>query len=575
MAVLTNKQKRDTLIAGLKELRSPYEPTWLDIAQYDLPERMRLNLTDQNRGERRNNSIYNSTVLECIETFESGFMTAATDPSTRWFNQTVMGDPDRAEFGPVKRYLDGRTQIILDQIDASNMYQNLPTGYGNEATFGLFAMSIEETLNGLGIHTRIFAPGSFWIAQDDESNVHTFYTEHRMTVRQIYEKFPRGQYSLHLKDLIDKSNWEEWVDVGRLIYPNEQYKPGNPMGRYMRFKSCWFEVGCSGKQNGYKPGGDYDEIYLNESGFDDFPVMVGRWSLTEGDVYPNEYPGLRSLGDTKSLQIGEKRSWQGIEKLINPHWLAPEGLRGTMDHGFLPGGTSYVPLGGDFGKQIMPAHIMDPRYIEPLEAKMRGIEARVKEAFHYNTFRTFDSIQDKPNRTATEIIERKAEKLLTLVKMYVNNCRGVLRPGLGRIDRLLEKQGHFDRLGPVPDALAGSFKDWIFNGVLAQAQRMNRVQPNQTIVRMVAELAAATPDDQSIWDKINRDQALDVIATDMGCDPSIIRSDEDAQAMRDARAQAQQQAQQMAQLEQASKVAGNLGKAQVTEDTALGKLAGV
>jgi hypothetical protein len=245
-----------------------------------------------------------------------------------------------------------------------------------------------------------------------------------------------------------------------------------------------------------------------------------------------------------------------------------------MDHGFLPGGTSYVPLGGEFGKQIMPAHLMDPRYIQPLEEKMRGIEARVKEAFHYSTFRTFDSIEDRPNRTATEVIERKAEKLLTLVKMYTNLQRGVLRPALARIDAICEKQGMFEQLGPPPEALANHFKDYTFNGVLAQAQRMNRVQPNQTIVRMVAELAAATPDDQSIWDKIDRDQALDVIATDMGCDPSIIRSDEDAEARRAQRAQQQQQAQQMAQMEQASKVAGNLGKAQVTEDTALGKLVG-
>jgi hypothetical protein len=457
------------------------------------------------------------------------------------------------------------------------MYQSLPTGYGNEAVFGIFAMSIEEVLGKRGFHTRVFSPGSFWIGQDDEANVHTFYTEHRMTVRQIYDRFgKRGDFSIGLQKMIDESNWEEWIDVGRLISPNEDYISGSPSWRHMPFKSCWFELGVSSKQSSYKTGSDADNHYLNEGGFEEFPIMVGRWSLNEGEVYPSEYPGLRSLGDTKSLQIGEKRSWQGIQKLINPHWLAPEGLRGTMDHGFLPGGISYVPLGGDFGKQIMPAHMMDPRYIQPLEEKMARLEDRIREAFHYQTFMTLGSIPDKPNRTATEVMERKAERLLKLVKMYTNNQRGVLRPGLSRIDSILERQGLFDRLGPVPQALEGMSKDYSFNGVLAQAQRMSRVQPNQAIVSFIGEMIKVTGS-MAVANKLNVNQAIDVIATNMGCDPSIIRSDDEVAELEAAQQKAQQQAQQMAAIEQASVAAKNLGQAKMGSDgdeTALGAVVG-
>jgi hypothetical protein len=198
----------------------------------------------------------------------------------------------------------------------------------------------------------------------------------------------------------------------------------------------------------------------------------------------------------------------------------------------------------------------------------------VKEAFHYSTFATFDSIQDRPNRTATEIIERKAEKLLRLVKMYTNLQRGVLRPMLSRIDRICERQG---LMPPPPPELAGHMKDYSFNGVLAQAQRMNRVQPNQTMMRFVAEMAAANPQDPSAWDKIDRDQGYDVIATDMGCDPSIIRSDEVVAQIRDQRAQAQAAQQKLAAIEQASAAAKNLGQAKMGTDgdeTALGALTG-
>ncbi len=212
---------------------------------------------------------------------------------------------------------------------------------------------------------------------------------------------------------------------------------------------------------------------------------------------------------------------------------------------------------------------MDPAFITPLEEKQNQVRSRIRECFHYPTFSTFDSIPDK-TRTATEIMERKGEKLLKLVAPYSNMIRSGLRPMADRIFGICAKRGEFP---PAPPDLEGHPVEYKFSGVLAQAQKLNRVQPNQAIVSFVGELIRITGD-PSIGRKLNVDQAIDVIATNLGCDPSIINSDQVVQALKQAEAQAKQQAQTLAAAEQGSKIAKNLAGSPLDEENALSALTG-
>jgi len=563
----TKRQKRKLLVDELKYNRTSHEAVWREIANSYLPYRLRLNLSDTNRGDRRNQNIYDSTIIRAVNTFESGFMTAATDPTSEWVSLSTK-DKDRYNFGPHKTWFSESTQVLLDQMDAANTYVSLPTAYGNCAGFGFSAVMVEESFKGkAAFHTRVIPTGQAWYGQDDESNVNTFYEEHRMTVRQAYLRFgEKAEFSLLLQDLIDKSKWEEWVDVGRIIQPNDEYMANSPLAKRMKYSSCWYELGECSKASGYVR--DNEDVYLLDGGFHDFPGAIFRWDLTEGDVYPNDYPGVESLGDNKSLQIGEKRSWQGIEKLINPHWFAPESLRGTIDNGYIPGETTFVDE-RDAGKSIRPAHLMEPGFITPLEEKQQQVRNRIRECFHYPTFSTFDSIPDK-TRTATEIMERKGEKLLKLVKPYSIMTHGGLRPMVDLKFNILARRG---MLPPAPPDLEGQPIEYKFNGVLANAQKLNRVQPNQAIVSFFAQIISITKDPNTIL-KLDIDQAIDVIATNLGCDPTIIRSDETVAMIRQQQAQAKQQQMQLEAAERGSVIAKNLAGSPLDSDNALSALTG-
>lgn len=574
---LPKRTRKLHLISELKETRRPAEPFLRDISDLIAPFRYKQNQADYQNPNRKTSKIYNSLGTKCLKVFQSGLMTCASDPTTAWLELTTK-DPDRAKYGPHRDWLDEVGYRILQMIGDSDCYRNLPVGYGNLAWAGFFAMGLEENFSPTSrsmLSTRLYDTGRFWFAEDDLGSPNVFYEECRATVRQLYMRFGEdAPYSQVVKTYAEKGEWERWIDVCHLIEPNDDYEPGSPMGTRKRFSDCWFELGNASGNTTYENKFLDQDRYLYEGGFDLFPILIGKWTSVKGEVYPTEFPGSECISDNKSLQIGEKRIWQFIEKGVNPHWIVPAGLKGEIDGGFVPGDSSYVDE-KDAGKSIRPAHIVDLAALTPMRENMDRVERRIMDSLHYPTFSMFDSIEDK-ERTATEIMERKAEKLLKLVDMYTNLQIGVLRPMVDYCFQLLVRN---NLLPPVPPDLQGHALDYRFNGVLSQAQKMNRAQPINSLLNVVQTLAVAQgqagvrPD---VLDKFNTDNAIDEIATDWGVPSTIIRSDEDVAAIRNQRAIQQAQAAKLAALEQASQTAKNLGQAPLSgpdgEDNALGAL---
>lgn len=557
MKELSKRERIDFEVADLKYQRTSYEQQWMDVSEFLLPYRLRLNLSDYNRGDRRNTRIYDSTAIICARTLESGLCSAATDPAGQWFKFTTK-DPERAEFGPHREWLDYASELVMGVFADSNIYIALANLYKDMAGFGTGCFSIEEDFRGKTIHTRSFAPGSYWLGQDDQGHCNVFYREFRMTIRQLYAQFgDDADYSMFVKDQMELSRWETWVDVAHLVWPNEDYKRRDP--RSKPWASCWFELNTREEKGG-------KDKMLKEGGFDSFPFMVGRWEQQEGEIYGIDCPGMTAMGDVKALQIGERRKFQFLEKGINPHFVGSPELKGR-DHGFLPGQVTYIEERGGNGmsQRLRPLHDVNPGWLTPLENIQMQTRERIQKAYYYDLFSLFDSIPDK-QRTATEIMERKGEKLIKLVKMYVNLTISVLGPTIDRTLEILHRQG---MLPPAPPDLQGHELEYEYQGVLSQAQKMLRVQPIERVLGIVGQMAAIKPD---VLDKIDLEQCVDEIATSLSVPATIINSDEKMEAIRQNRAAAQQQAAQLQAAEQVSQTAKNLSEADTSGENALTKV---
>jgi len=165
---LTGKSKSTTLRSELNILRaqmfnerSTFDVHWRDLADYTLPRRPRFFVTDVNKGDRRNNRIIDSTARLAARTLSSGMMSGVTSPSRPWFKLST-GVRELDDLGEVKRWLDKTRDEILRVFNKSNLYNVLPTTYGDLGTFATAAMSIEEDFTDNVMHFRSFPVGSYY-----------------------------------------------------------------------------------------------------------------------------------------------------------------------------------------------------------------------------------------------------------------------------------------------------------------------------------------------------------------------------------------------------------------------------
>lgn len=552
--MLTKRQQLDILKTELENERSSFLSHWRELSDYILPRRARFTVTDVNKGERKNQKIIDSTATLAARTLRSGMMSGITSPARPWFRLSVQ-DTDLAEFPAVKEWLYQVSNRMTGVFLRSNLYNALPVVYGDLGVFGTSAMAVEEDFDSV-VRFYPFAIGSYCLANDHKLRVTVFQREFRMTIRQLVEKFGKLEqngsgkpdwnvFSSHVRNLWDSGNYEAWIDVMHIVRPNPEFDPKKTHPMYKKFASCYYETGSS-------VTGRYDteSNFLREAGYDHFPILAPRWEITGEDVYGTSCPGMDSLGDIKQLQTGERRGAQALEKMVNPPMTGPSSLRNSRAS-IAAGDITYVDA-RDSNSMFRPAHETNLR-LDMLEQKQAMIRQRIQRSFYEDLFLMLQSI-DRSDITATEIAERKEEKLLAIGPVLEQLNQDLLDPVIDVTFAMMLKQGYIPE--PPPEIQGQDLKvEYI--SIMAQAQKLVGVAGVERFAQFAGQLAGMKPD---IWDKVNAEELVDIYGDMVSIPPSIINTADEVAAVREERAAAAQQQQQVEMANQASQAAKNLGQ---------------
>lgn len=521
----SKRQMLEKQRVALKNERDSFITHWRDIADYIQPRRSRFTISDRNKGDRKNKKIIDSTATLAIRNLQAGMMSGLTSPARPWFSLTTP-DPDLSEFGPVKNWLSDVTRRMRTLFLKSNVYNALPLLYCDEGLFGTAAMAVLEDDEDV-IRAYTFPIGSYCIAQNHRHSVDTFQREWAMTVRQVVDRFGKDKVSKATRNLYDQGNYESWVNVAHMIHPNPDYDPNALESKYKRFSSCYWEIGS-----------DADAL-LDETGFDEFPVMAPRWSLTGEDVYGYS-PGMDALGDVQQLQAMQRRMIQSVDKMVNPPMVAPTSMM-NKKASLLPGDITYVDQ-TQGGQTFRPAHeIRMP--LQELQVLIQDTQFRIKRCFYEDLFLMLAN-SDRRQITAREIDERHEEKLLMLGPVLERQNEDLLDP---LIDRTFAIMARRNLLPPPPKELQGVDLKVDYTSIMAQAQKMVATASIERFLGFVGNVSGAYP---QAMDKVDIDQTIDEYADMTGVPPKIVRSDETVDAIRTARQQAAEAQQRMAQFQQ-------------------------
>lgn len=537
-----------------------WEQNWRDLSDYIEPRTGRWALSDTNDGKRRDQKIINGTATYSARVLEAGMMSGITSPARPWF-KFATPDPGLMEFGPVKVWLHQAENAMREVFVKSNLYNALPTVYGEEGIFGTAALAAMQDDAEL-VRFYPFTIGSFYIANSSRNQVDTIYREFRMTARQMVQQFGVDSVSSTVKGMAER-NPESWVDVCHAIEPNDGRIHGRMDNRNMPYRSVYWEK-----------GGDKDQT-LRVSGFREFPAMAPRWKVNGEDIYGSG-PGALAIGDIKALQLLERRKAEMIEKGVRPPMIAPESMRGQKAS-IVPGDITYANV--QQGMQgFVPAYMVDASWLGGIRSEIQAHEDRINTAFFVDLFLMIAQMDSV--RTATEIAERKEEKMLMLGPVLERLNDELLDPLIDRTFGLMLEQSAPRWAGllpgkpvlpPPPQELAGMDLRVEYISILAQAQKALGVASIERTLGFAGNLAGIDP---SVLDKLDLDQAMDEYAAMIGIAPTILRSDEQVAEIRRQRAEAQQDEAAVNQMGQAIQGAKLLSETDVSSPNALTAITG-
>ena len=517
-----------------------------------MSHRGRFLTSDRNKGIKRNTKQVNNTSRLAARTLASGMMAGITSPARPWFRLAPPAiDPGLAEYAPVKEWLHQVQQIMYTVFNHSNLYNSLHTLYGELGVFATASMGVYRDFNNV-IWCRPETVGSYMLGTNGRDIIDTRYREYEMTVHQIVKEFGIENVSRETKEKWDKGNTETWVKVVHVIEPNDDRDSMSPLARDKAFRSVYYEKDACGKSE--------EDKFLRRSGFDVFPIVAPRWDITAGDIYGTDCPGMISLGDTKSLQLGERRYAQARDKVGNPLLQGPPEMRNIANRGSMQGSEVLFIDQGSGGLNSVYGN-----WRPDLSAIKAGIiedEMRIKRAFYEDLFLMI-SQSDRRQVTAREIAEKQEEKLLMLGPVLERLHSELLDPIIDRTFAILQQAGV---LPPAPEEIMNKELKVEYVSVLAQAQRMVAVSGIESTVAFVGQMAAIWPEARH---KIDPMQTVDDYAGSRGVSPGVIRTDDEAQQLADAEAQQLAAQQAGATAEQAADVAKTASEADTAGENVL------
>lgn len=529
------RQRILTRWGTLKKERLPYMTQWLEISEHITPSRGRF-LIGKNRNESRSrwNRIVDSSAVRAANILAAGLMSGMTDPSSQWFALTT-GTPNLDEAQAVKVWLDQVQRIMEMAFTRTNTYQALHQGWRDVGTYGVMAMVIAEDDREV-FHCYPLSVGEYAIGVDDRGVPDTLYRRFIMTAAQLVARFGRSKLSADVLRNFDAGQVDHEYKLIHAIEPRFDRQYGKRDSRNMPWRSVIIQIDSDGTKDGI----------LEESGFNEFPCVVGRWGASASDVYSEESPGMVALGDVRQLQHEQKQKGNSIDYIVNPPLIMPTAARDNEDD-FEPGGRIYLDAPAQ--KDAVQSAWQVQMDINALRQDIAEVQQRINQAFSVDMFLMLSG-QQMGKMTATEVAERHEEKLMMLGPVLSRLNNEVLKPLIERTFSILYRAG---QLPPAPPELAGVELSIEYTSMLARSQRAIRANSLDQFLQRIGQVAQFDP---NVLAKIDSFRIVDEYADYLSVAPSVVVPTEQAQQ----KIEAQQQAQQAEQMQQAADAVSKLGR---------------
>ena len=514
----------DWLVSLFEEMRSvkqKIKPTYDEVSQLCLPNKYRS--TEVNKTELP--VTYDNIGSYCVSTLSSAIYSYLINPATKWFDFQPTRENEPIA---IQRITENLAKVQMDILNKSNYYQASSELLWDYSAYGTACMYYTTNpITGIP-YFRAVPVDELYILENQYGIVDTVVRHFTLTVKQAIEKFKNPGETA--KQKYEQGKLIESIEYLHIVLPRTIFK-----GKETKFDYPYAE---------YYVAYEKKEI-IEESGYKRFPFAVARFYKLAGIPY-GASPAVNNIDLIRAANCLSRDILEALELAVAPPY--------EVINVFAGGKISLAS-----NEFIMrDPHILDPNVpairpilTNPTQGIATGVSyaqyliERIKEAFFLNAF-LFNV--DVERMTATEIIERKMEKMALLAPPISRLIEEFLQPVITGVYEMLIENNVFQNEGIdlLPEAVKIEYLS-----PLAKAQKASEDKNLVMFTNFMLQLAGADP---TVMDTVNTDKLVRKYADMQSVPPSVLRSEDEAEALR------QQRQQQMAELQQAETLA-RLGKA--------------
>lgn len=510
----------------LRARRAPREGAWREIARLVLPSH------DAFGRELPPNApdpfVYDDTGEEANRMHAAVLNYLLTPDGQEWHG-LAPAEPDLEDEPELARWCELATKQLFKLRDRSLFAAHIHEVYLSVGAFGPGPLLIEDQVGqGFRYEAAPVSEVHFSVALDGtKDRVHRKY---RLAARLLRQEF--GELPEDLARMAEREPDRD-VEILHVVEPNRERQPGRMDRAGQPFASWHISL-----QGGH---------VLRSSGYWSMPWAIGRYLVAPGEI-EGRSPSWSCLPTLSMLNTMARNELVQDNRRSAPPLLATDD---ELDPPLLaPNHINYGWLDREGRPLVRPLEVAPDRGHgkENLEAA----RARVDRAFLVSLFLM---LNENPRMTATEVIERSAEKGIVLAPLMGRLQAELLRPCIERELNIAFRAGY---VPPPPPLLveSGGLKV-TYTSPLARHVAADEARG---VLQTAEGIGVLAQFDRAVLDRIDFGAAAELLARANRVPAKLIRSEDQVAAMAEDRRQRADAQQALEAAPVAAQTAASLAK---------------
>ena len=471
--------------------------------------------------------------------------------------------PDTEEVKTYFSYVNQQMYSVMDNTKAGlqTALDEYMLDQGAFATSGIYVKEKEDD-KAVPVRYEAWSIKGRYIDEGPDGNIDTIFSEISMSVRNAVKVYGYENLSARVRKDFDNGDIENKVKILHVIEPRLERDKSKKGVKDMPIASIHIEV-------------DTRKI-LKESGMEEMPVFIGRFSKVPGEIYGRS-PAMVAMADILEINAVREAISIATEKQLDPPMAVyDDGALGAGAIDTSAGAINVFSVTGrlNAGKPIEPLYtvgelqssythidtlketINNHFYLDRLldfnnETRMTLGEAQLRNALRGQSLGAFYARQE--NEVITPMIERTFNILLKLGRL------GVIQGSKEEVEQL--KRG----MQPVyiPEELVQRMmngEDFYEITYLSPAKRTMQSEELRGIIETANFAVQVAPASPEIIDNIDFDKLIARVAKLSGAPMELIKDSDTVKKIREARAKQQEEIAKMEQARQQSEIGRNVAQ---------------